>query len=988
MITLLQHYKYQWTNSDGKSLNAGYWNRGLAQYLVAMSIGRIIYFQAKFDPGQDGQCTAIIYIHSKTSTWKIVPCNAKIAFEWICKQQLTTRSVLYHRKYPTFICCSKCISILERCFRPLPGFTFHQRQISNTTSNTSMSQLKTLEYLTVDAMQNYTSHEDFSEDGMFLDANVMFGPLRLASGQMFKKRNILNKTPSCRPNSAKCYNDICRAQTFLCTKGLSCAPKICACILNGFLSLDSFFCLSKCQLETCKCPPLMFQCSDSGCIPYDYVCNGESNCNDSSDEFCKFDIKRVSAAMTIDERDNSHSLTQFKRCFGFMCHSSRCISINLVNDLIPDCVEAEDESHGLNQKYYGSTYHCEAFDEIPCVPNHSKCFEIHQLCVYDHDELGHIAYCRDGSHLFNCELIECTNAYKCPNSFCVPLRKVCDGIPDCLEGEDEISCENNVCPGYLKCTTVEFCLHPLEVCDGFPQCPNGDDEIFCDVRRCPAQCDCLGHSAVCRRENLRYIPVMLTENLIYLSIGLTLMDVPFFSNFTYLTELVILDLSESSIVDICSAFQDHYAFYKTLLVLDLKYNNIHYLTSNCFGELESLVSLNLRDNPLENIADDAFQDVTLHLLTISYTKMHTLSRYWLQGFSKIRTLDIRGVFLNDISTSSKKVLDTLDSIFTNDERLYCILHHSNFDNIKSIQLECPRILPHASIGLMFLCVGTSVLMFNVVSILVNAKIFRGRKPTRFLLNGGLIVGGILQGIYVMTIAAADIIVGRKYILVMLSWESIFLCSTGSTILCMGLALSNMASMMLDHAAYSSIISVIYNSDEYYIHWKKIFVVLVNVILMVFASLAVFQNIQLFNASHFDGLCNAFGNISSGEIALIFTPALLAIIMVATFVHTVFTNYIIFQYAYSSGRHIQELSTLEFGNQRRICFHVSRSVLKSTALRMMECLPIPFLVLTQVGGHQVNQLLQLGAIMVSISIGGFCNVFRSVWSPFISSKMRK
>ena len=152
-----------------------------------------------------------------------------------------------------------------------------------------------------------------------------------------------------------------------------------------------------------------------------------------------------------------------------------------MNNLIPDCSDANNEYHSLSIKHDGSYFRCNNVQEISCIPGHSKCFAIHNLCMYDLDHFGHISYCRDGIYLKNCIFMKCTNSFKCPGFYCIPLRQVCDDVHDCRDGEDEVDCQNNICPCYLKCSGVEFCIHPTEVCDDYSRCPYGDDATFTAV---------------------------------------------------------------------------------------------------------------------------------------------------------------------------------------------------------------------------------------------------------------------------------------------------------------------------------------------------------------------------------------------------------------------------------------------------------------------------------------------------------------------------
>ena len=116
--------------------------------------------------------------------------------------------------------------------------------------------------------------------------------------------------------------------------------------------------------------------------------------------------------------------------------------------------------------------------------------------------------------------MKCTNSFKCPGFYCIPLRQVYDDVYDCRDGEDEVGCQNNICPCYLKCSGVEFCIHPTEVCDDYSHCPYGDDEKLCDIHGCPMGYTCLWRSLLCRDTRLTYIPEVPLLDVIYLSVGL------------------------------------------------------------------------------------------------------------------------------------------------------------------------------------------------------------------------------------------------------------------------------------------------------------------------------------------------------------------------------------------------------------------------------------------------------------------------------------
>lgn len=56
--------------------------------------------------------------------------------------------------------------------------------------------------------------------------------------------------------------------------------------------------------------------------------------------------------------------------------------------------------------------------------------------------------------------------------------RVCDGVPDCADLQDERSC-TYCAPGHIHCGLGRSCLPPSKRCDGVRDCPNGSDEKSC-----------------------------------------------------------------------------------------------------------------------------------------------------------------------------------------------------------------------------------------------------------------------------------------------------------------------------------------------------------------------------------------------------------------------------------------------------------------------------------------------------------------------------
>ena len=78
---------------------------------------------------------------------------------------------------------------------------------------------------------------------------------------------------------------------------------------------------------------------------------------------------------------------------------------------------------------------------------------------------------------------------RCLDRTCVDVRHRCDGIWDCVNGEDEMSCGAVVCEsdgagggrrggdGYFGCKSRQ-CIPRGKYCDGAVDCFDGSDELF------------------------------------------------------------------------------------------------------------------------------------------------------------------------------------------------------------------------------------------------------------------------------------------------------------------------------------------------------------------------------------------------------------------------------------------------------------------------------------------------------------------------------
>lgn len=298
-------------------------------------------------------------------------------------------------------------------------------------------------------------------------------------------QNIIAGHP-CATNNGGCEKLCFPIPSNLTASGLT--PE-CGCPYGEKLSPDRKTCILDPGSEppVQACPNIWdFTCDNQRCIPKTWVCDGEDDCLDNSDE----NQNCTKPTCSADE---------------FQCTSGRCIPNSFRCDSDNDCGDSSDETGCVNVTCDAFQFTC---DNGRCIPPTWKC-DSENDCGDGSDEGGIIQlFCFDSHFSFPFEYASCltvtliclqdscaerTCAYfqfTCPRSgHCIPQSWVCDGDNDCFDNKDEEGCPPITCSAQqLKCGNGKQCVHESYKCDGIPDCDDGSDEVGCPSLA-PDQCN-------------------------------------------------------------------------------------------------------------------------------------------------------------------------------------------------------------------------------------------------------------------------------------------------------------------------------------------------------------------------------------------------------------------------------------------------------------------------------------------------------------------
>lgn len=238
---------------------------------------------------------------------------------------------------------------------------------------------------------------------------------------------------------------------------------MCACPYGERINDDGRSCMADPNAE----PPVQacpnswdFTCNNQRCIPKSWLCDGDDDCLDNSDE------EQNCTKPTCGTNE-------------FQCKSGRCIPLNFRCDQENDCGDHSDEFECGNVTCASTQFSCA---NGRCIPNMWKC-DSENDCGDGSDEGD---FCAEKT----CAYFQFT----CPRTgHCIPQSWVCDGDDDCFDKQDEKDCPPITClANQFKCADLRQCVEESYKCDGIPDCNDGSDELGCPSVG-PNQCNIEKH---------------------------------------------------------------------------------------------------------------------------------------------------------------------------------------------------------------------------------------------------------------------------------------------------------------------------------------------------------------------------------------------------------------------------------------------------------------------------------------------------------------
>ncbi len=367
----------------------------------------------KFSPGlkkadRGKSCSALYIVNIYEFSWLRIPCyvpfhmrhlesgslsslGASFTVGFICEHWENTSSLVDVQKSLSYFCPDNPVVFLNYCLK------FHNEDYRRDR----LSDLHVDMQSVLDA-----SHQRI----VLLDMFMREDHFHVLLTKFFKRNSVLLFVQRCETN---------RKPVGLGTAKLFKTKKVRSHKIHNWIytnvssnQFEEILCISQVEKRNTQCPKGSFQCGDKSCITSFLLCDNILHCSDGTDEeniTCSL-LKSFSAVVYLLKLSTASTTTEN-------------ILKNTTTPLKFDTFDIP----------------CEATDNILTYP-------AHKTCVFDrtYQECKGISF---SWILQFCKVHQCLHHVKCPDSYCVPYRTICDGVYDCPNGEDEYNCTFLNCSG-------------------------------------------------------------------------------------------------------------------------------------------------------------------------------------------------------------------------------------------------------------------------------------------------------------------------------------------------------------------------------------------------------------------------------------------------------------------------------------------------------------------------------------------------------------
>ena len=546
-----------------------------------------------------------------------------------------------------------------------------------------------------------------------------------------------------------------------------------------------------------------FGCDDGAIIADVLVCNGKSDCRNSEDE----------RQCSVCPHDNSFFPPCICSIFHYMCQSGGCVHYDHVCDSISDCPDGDDETFchvirtfpHFSGKVIKSSFIIDLCDppsgDMIMCKSKLQCYNSSDICYYDHSD-GIMAYCEDGSHIGRgslCRYVECIRHYKYQRSYCIPTRKVCDGIIDCPVGDDEADCEGYKCPGHMRCHGVTYCVPPYEMCDGISHRPQQEDEKYCQV--CPQLCQCLGTAVYCSNvtsiNNNLYSPSAL---ILYNSYSI--FEKLYADHFSKLNNVWLIDLRWGSFY--AQLENEVKMQFESVKFLYLNHQSLYVLPSY-FIKGPNIIYANFSYNVIGSVHKNAFSFMNnIKVLVLVSNKIASLETHFCNDLRLLSQLYLTDNPLKHIS-GDVFVKNTELSVIRSDWYIVCCVGFttSNCQPQNQFVSSCSNLISSVVQITAIITQGIMVIIGNVGALFIHCTVPCCAKAEKCLVVS-LILADLLMGFYLLVIAAVDLIYNAIFYQIVSEWTS--------SITCLSLGLINFVSsevslLILSILSFARMISI-------------------------------------------------------------------------------------------------------------------------------------------------------------------------------------